>query len=111
MFALKQLFPGEVIQDFGNITFTTRPKSPPWKRWALIIGKTPEGEHLFWDEAAEGSENYWSNFIDCDKEPNVRFLIDMKNLSARLIAARQVEPDEELFLNYKEYHPDNWAPY
>ena len=110
VFALAGFKEGAGIRDIQDVVVTTTPKSPPWKRWALIVGTTPEGEHLFWDEAPEGSEAYWSNFLDHSPDPNVRFVIDTAGGSARLMATRDVEPGDELLLNYKDYHADNWAP-
>ena len=78
--------------------------------WALIIGKTPDGKDLFWDEASEDADEYWSNFLDHSDSPNVRFIIDLEGRSARLLAVREVRSGEELFLDYKEYDADNWAP-
>ena len=37
-------------------------------------------------------------------------LIDAKKRTARLIATRSIDAGEELFLDYKEYDPANWAP-
>jgi len=110
VFALRGIRAGSVIMEIDDIVITTTPKSPPWKRWALIVGSNPRGEHVFWDEAAEGSGDYWSNFLDHSEEANVRFEIDTVKRSARLVATRRIEAGEELFLNYKEYHADNWAP-
>lgn len=110
VFALRRFHPGDLIHSFENVMATTTPKSPPRKRWALIIGNAPGGEHLFWDEEPRGSPNYWSNYLDHSRDANMRFLIDVSKGSARLVATEDVEPGEELFLNYREYHPDNWAP-
>jgi hypothetical protein len=110
VFALSEFRAGAAIGDIEDVVVTTNPRSPPWKRWALIIGRTPEGEHLFWDEIAEGSEAYWSNFLDHSSNPNVRFVIDTARGCARLEATKDVEPGDELFLNYRDYHADNWAP-
>ncbi len=110
VFALRQFEEDDLVQSFGDMIVTTAPKSPPWKRWAIIIGNAPGGEPLFWDEEPEGSPNYWSNFLDHSGNANVRFLIDMSGLSARLVATGSIKPGEELFLNYKEYHADNSTP-
>jgi hypothetical protein len=110
VFALRNLAPGELIRLMPDMLITTAPKSPPWKRWALIIGRTPEGQRLFWDEEADGSSEYWSNFLDHGQEPNVRFSIDIGTRTARLLAVSSIKSGEELLLNYKEYDPDNWAP-
>ena len=110
VFSKRNFGVGEVIQTAENLNMTTTPKSPPWKRWALIIGKTPGGKRLFWDEEDERSANYWSNFLDHSQEANVHLLIDAKQRTARLIATRSIDAGEELFLNYKEYDPANWAP-
>ena len=110
MFSKRKLGAGELIQTVENLTITTAPKSPPWKRWALIIGRTPEGKQLFWDEEDERSVNYWTNFLDHSRQANVRFLIDAKKRTGRLIATRPIDAGEELFLDYKEYDPANWAP-
>jgi len=110
VFSKRKFGVGELIQTAERLTITTTPKSPPRKRWALIIGKTPEGKRLFWDEEDEGSVNYWSNFLDHSRQANVRLLIDASKRTARLIATRSIDAGDELFLNYKEYDPDNWAP-
>ena len=110
VFSKRKFGVGELIQTAESLAITTTPKSPPWKRWALIIGKTREGKRLFWDEEDERSVNYWSNFLDHSPEANVRLLIDAKKRTARLIATRSIDAGEELFLDYKEYDPANWAP-
>lgn len=110
VFALKEFSEGDLIQAFDGVTVTTHPKSPPWKRWALIVGRTREGRHLFWDEEPEGSAYYWSNFLDHDGNPNVRFLIDMRQGRACLIAVRPIGAGDELLMDYTEYDPDNWTP-
>ncbi len=110
VFALRPFSEGDLIQTFEGVTTTTHPKSPPWKRWALIVGRTAEGEHLFWDEEPEGSADYWSNFLDHDDNPNVRFLIDLQQGRARLIAVDPIGVGDELLMDYREYDPDNWAP-
>lgn len=109
VFALRDLAPGELVCLMPDMLITTTPKSPPWKRWALIIGRTPDGQRLFWDEAAEGSREYWSNFLDHGQPPNVRFSIDIEARTARLLAVSPITIGEELLLDYKEYDPDNWA--
>jgi len=76
----------------------------------MIVGTTSDGEHLFWDEEGEGSGEYWSNFLDHRREPNVRYSIDIEGRKASLSAIVPIKAGEELFLDYKEYHPDNWAP-
>lgn len=110
VFALRTFKEGDLIQTFDDVTTTTNPRSPPWKRWALIIGRTEGGKRLFWDEEPEGSSLYWSNFLDHDTNPNVRFLIDMQQRRARLIATRSIGIGDELLMDYKEYDPDNWTP-
>ncbi|MDG6904330.1 MAG: SET domain-containing protein-lysine N-methyltransferase [Nitrososphaerota archaeon] len=110
VFLLRPFKKGEIIQSFNDITITTTPGSPPWKRWALIIGRDREGEHLFWDEEPISSEHYWSNFLDHDNVPNVRFLIDVGNRKAELIAIRDITAGEELLINYKDYDSSNWSP-
>lgn len=110
VFALRSFREGTVIETFDRVTTTTSPTSPPWKRWALIIGRTGDGRHLFWDEEPEGSPRYWSNFLDHDNNPNVRFLIDAQRGRAHLVAIRSIGVGDELLMNYKEYDPDNWAP-
>jgi hypothetical protein len=110
VFASRGFHPGDLIWAFTKMDITTNPRSPPSKRWALIIGRTPEGERLFWDEASEGSSEYWSNFLDHSSEPNVRFTIDISQGKASLLAIDSIRAGEELLLDYKEYDADNWAP-
>ncbi|MGA2663698.1 MAG: SET domain-containing protein [Nitrososphaerales archaeon] len=110
MFAARDFGPGEVISSVSGITFTTTPRSPPWKRWAMIVGTTSDGRQLFWDEEGEGSGEYWSNFLDHRREPNVRYSIDIEGGRASLSAVVPIKAGEELFLDYKEYHSGNWAP-
>jgi len=110
VFATRDFGTGELIRSYENISITTTPKSPPWKRWALVIGRTPNGEPIFWDEASEAGGEYWSNFLDHSDRPNVRFLIDIKDRTARLVTIGPLRAGEEMLLNYKEYDADNWAP-
>lgn len=110
VYSSRDMEAGELLWFFDNIELTTTPKSPSWKRWALIIGKTPNGEHLFWDEASRESDEYWSNFLDHSDHPNIRFMIDAKSRTARMVTTKAVKAGEELFLDYKEYNSDNWAP-
>ena len=110
VFALRAFDEGDVIETIDDIIITTNPKSPPWKRWALIIGRTADGKHLFWDEEPESSSHYWSNYLDHSSNPNVRFLIDIPQRRARLMATRSIGIGDELFIDYKEYDSDNWAP-
>ena len=76
----------------------------------MIIGRTSDGRRLFWDEEDEWSDEYWSNFLDHCQLPNVRFSIDVAKRTASLFAVRSIKAGEELFLDYKEYDPDNWTP-
>src|SRR5437899_1167137 len=110
VFSKRKFGVGEVIQTAESLAITTTPRSPPWKRWALIIGKTSDGKRLCLDEEDERSAIYWSNFLDHSPEDNVRLLIDAKKRTVRLIATKSIDAGEELFLNYKEYDPANWAP-
>jgi SET domain len=110
VFAARDFGVGDLIHPMSHMFVTTTPKSPPWKRWAMIIGKTPDGRQLFWDEEDEGSDEYWSNFLDHGQRPNVRFSIDIAKRTASLFAVRPIKAGEELFLDYKEYDPDNWTP-
>jgi SET domain len=110
VFALRDFKERDLIQAFDGLSITTDPRSPPWKRWALIVGRTADGKHLFWDEEPEGSSNYWSNFLDHDNNPNVRFLMDMQQGRAHLIATRHIAVGDELLMDYREYDPDNWTP-
>lgn len=110
VFSLREFLRRQVIQSFQDIDITTEPKSPPWKRWALIIGTTPTGKHLFWDEEPRGSPLYWANFLDHGDKPNVRFKIDMKQRTAKLVALRNIGRNEELLMNYRDCHPANWSP-
>jgi hypothetical protein len=110
VFALRQFDEGELIQSLGGMIITTSPKSPQRKGWALIVGNAPGGKHLFWDEEPKGSPGYWSNYLDHSGTANVRFLIDMSRLSATLVATGNIKTGEELLLDYKESHADNWTP-
>jgi hypothetical protein len=110
VFALKDFAAGDLLRRFDDILVTKSPKSPAWKRWAMIIGRTEDGERLFWDEEPERSDDYWSNFLDHDERPNVRFHIDLSRRTARLVATRAICAGDELLLDYKEYDSDNWAP-
>src|SRR3989442_12862019 len=91
VFSKRKFGVGELIQTAGSLAITTTPRSPPWKRWALIIGKTREGKHLVWDEEDEGSVNYWPNFLDHRPKAKVRLLIDAKKRTARLIATWTID--------------------
>lgn len=110
VFATKSFERGELIWKIEGVRFTTAPRSPAWKRWAIIVGRTSAGEPLFWDEEPKGSPDYWSNFLDHSEKPNVRFFIDDKRRVAYLRALRSVGIGEELFLDYKEYDSENWSP-
>ncbi|MDG6926350.1 MAG: SET domain-containing protein [Nitrososphaerota archaeon] len=110
VFALRGFAAGEPLRSFHDVVLTTSPASPPWRRWAMIVGRTADGKHLFWDEEPEGSSDYWSNFLDHGDTPNVRFQIDLTGRTARLVATRAIDAGDELLLNYREYDSDNWAP-
>lgn len=110
VFASRDFLPGDLIRSFPKMVVTTAPRSPPWKRWAIIVGRTPDGQPLFWDEEGEESADYWSNFLDHSAEPNVRFSIDIAKGRADLYAAGSIKAGEELFIDYKKYDPGNWAP-
>jgi hypothetical protein len=110
VFASRDFSAGDLIRSMSGVVFTTTPKSPPWKMWAMIVGRTADGRQLFWDEEDEGSAEYWSNFLDHGDEPNVRFSIDADSETARLCAVRAIRDGEELLLDYKEYDPGNWTP-
>src|SRR5207247_9041914 len=86
VFSKRKFGVGELIQTAESLAITTTPKSPPWKRWALIIGKTREGKRLFWDEEDEGSVNYWSNVLDHSPDDNVTMLLDGKKTKTELHA-------------------------
>jgi SET domain-containing protein len=110
VFAARNFEQGDLIHSMSHMFVTTTPKSPPWKRWAMIIGRTSDGQQLFWDEEDEESDEYWSNFLDHSQRPNVRFSINIMKRTASLFAVRSIKAGEELFLDYKEYDPDNWTP-
>jgi hypothetical protein len=110
VFAVRNFESRERIGSMSDISITTTPRSPSWKRWALIIGRTSGGQLLFWDEAGEERGEYWSNFLDHRQQPNVRFSVDIEKRTASLFVVTPIKAGEELFLNYKEYDSDNWTP-
>ncbi|MDA4127966.1 MAG: hypothetical protein OK422_00640 [Thaumarchaeota archaeon] len=71
-------------------------------------------ESLFWDEEPQGSPFRWTNFIDHDPVPNVRFEFSPKGLGpveASLYVEKEIHAGEEMFINYKAYYPSNPVEY
>jgi hypothetical protein len=103
VFALRDFEEGEVVAAVVGGEYTARPRST--KGYALRIG-----DELYWDEAPADSPGYWSNFLDHRGDPNCRLVgFDPNPPSARLVAVRKIKSGDEMFLNYREYHPDNPA--
>jgi hypothetical protein len=101
VFALRDFSEGEVVAVVIGGEYTSRPKSTTGH--ALRIG-----DELYWDEAPPDSAAYWSNFLDHSGDPNCRFQ-DFNPLlpGANLVATRQISCGDEMFLNYRDYHPSN----
>ena len=102
LFASKDIPTDMVIWRFDDVKFTANPTSPKERRHALQVG-----DHEYWDEAPEGSPDYWSNFIDHSRDPNARFVFDMENKRAWFKATRPIKTDEEIFIKYDDYHKGN----
>jgi hypothetical protein len=91
-----------VIWRFDEVTFTSHPRSQRSRNHALRIG-----EHEYWDEASDGSPDYWANFVDHSDYPNARFVFDRKDMRVWLRATRPIEMDEEILIKYDDYYPTN----
>src|SRR2546422_11568984 len=85
VFSKRKFGVGEVIQTAERLSITTTPRTPPWKRWALIIGKTRDGKRLFWDEEYARSANYWSHLLEHSPEHNDSLLIQASQRTVRLV--------------------------
>jgi hypothetical protein len=101
VFALKNFNEGELVARVVGGEFVSHPKSK--KGYALRIG-----DELYWDEAGMDDPGYWSNFLDHNSDANCRFVdFELSPPSARLVATRQIRMGDEIFLNYRHYHPSN----
>ena len=100
VFALRDFLEGDVVATVVGGEYTSQPKS---NGYALRLG-----EDLYWDEAPREAQGFWSNFLDHSSDPNCRFQDFEPSLpGARLVATRKIKSGEEMFLDYREYHPDN----
>jgi hypothetical protein len=101
IFALRPFHEGETVSIVAGGKVVRLPTST--KGYALRIG-----DDLYWDEIEAGEPSYWSNFLDHSDMANCKFLdIDVSLPSARLVATREISKGDELFLNYRDYHPGN----
>jgi hypothetical protein len=101
VFAVRDFDEGETVAVVVGGEYTARPRST--RGYALRIG-----DELYWDEAPGDSPGYWSNFLDHRGDPNCRFLdFDPSLPGAKLVAIRRIKSGDEMFLNYKDYHPSN----
>jgi len=101
VFALRDFDGGELVAAVVGGEYTAHPKST--RGHALRIG-----DRLYWDEAPSEAPGYWSNFLDHSGDPNCRLVdFDPRLPSAKLVATRKIKSGDEMFLNYKEYHPSN----
>jgi SET domain len=103
VFALRDFDEGSMIAVVIGGEFVERPMSS--SRYALRIG-----EHLYWDEIPAGEPGFWSNFLDHRSDANCKFVdFDRRLPGAKLVATQRIKSGDELFLNYREYHPTNPA--
>ncbi len=101
VFALRDFRDGDTVSVVVGGEFTAKPRSTDGH--ALRIG-----DSLYWDEAPVDSPIYWSNFLDHREEPNCRFVDFNPSMpGARLVAVTKIRKGEEMFLDYRDYHPDN----
>jgi hypothetical protein len=101
VFALKDFNEGETIAIVVGGKFVRHPIST--KGYALRVG-----DELYWDEASVDEPGYWSNFLDHSGATNCSFVDFEPALpGARLVAIRKIRDGDEMFLNYRDYHPDN----
>jgi SET domain-containing protein len=102
LFARADIARGSVIREFEGVVFTARPTSAPEGKYALRIG-----ENEYWDGFPQGSQDFWSNFIDHSDNPNAVFVFDKERKRAWLKAARAIKKGQEIFLRYDSYFPAN----
>lgn len=101
VFALRDFVEGETIAVVVGGEFVAHPRST--KGYALRLG-----DEVYWDEAAGDDPGYWSNFLDHSSDANCRFVdFDPRLPGAKLVAIRKMKKDDEMFLNYRDYHPSN----
>jgi len=101
VFALRDFDEGEMVAVVVGGKFVARPRST--KGYALRIG-----DELYWDEALDDDPGYWSNFLDHSGSANCEFVDFEPTLpGAKLMATRKIGREDELFLNYRDYHPSN----
>lgn len=101
VFVLRDFDAGETIAVVIGGKFAASAKST--KGYALRIG-----DELYWDEASVDEPGYWSNFLDHDSEANCRFVdFEPRLPGAKLVATKRVRAGVEIFLNYRDYHPNN----
>jgi SET domain len=101
VFALRDFKEGETIAVVVGGQFVAHPRST--RGYALRLR-----DELYWDEAPKDSPGYWSNFLDHSGDANCRFVdFDLKLPGAKLKATRKIQNGEEMFLNYRDYHPSN----
>ena len=102
LFAKKDIERGSVIREFEGLSLTSRRTSTPEGRYALQIG-----ENEYWNGFPRGSPDYWSNFIDHSDVPNAVFVIEKDRKRAWFRAKRRIGKDQEIFINYRDYHHTN----
>jgi SET domain len=101
VFALRDFDVDGVIAVVIGGDFIEQPSSTT--RYALRIG-----DRLYWNEVPPDEPSFWSNFLDHSNDANCRFVDFDRHLpGAKLIATRWIRSGDELFLNYREYHPAN----
>jgi hypothetical protein len=101
VFALRDFHEGELVSMVVGGKFVAHPIST--KGYALRLGN-----ELYWDEASVEDPGYWSNFLDHAGDANCRFVdFEPRLPGAKLVATRKVKKDDEMFLNYRDYHPGN----
>jgi hypothetical protein len=101
VFALRDFDEGELVAMVVGGEFVAHPRST--KGYALRIG-----DQLYWDEASGDDSGYWSNFLDHSGSANCKFVdFELSLPGAKLVATRKMRKDDEMFLNYRDYHPSN----
>ncbi|MDA4135523.1 MAG: SET domain-containing protein [Thaumarchaeota archaeon] len=101
VFALRDFNEGELVAMVVGGRFVAHPRST--KGYALRLG-----DELYWDEASVEDPGYWSNFLDHTRNANCKFVDFEPDIpGAKLVVTRKMRKGDEMFLNYRDYHPSN----
>jgi hypothetical protein len=101
LFATKIFKNGDLIGVISGGKVTIKGSEASMLALRLPIGGVP-----IWWISSEDEDRDWSTYLDHDNKPNARIIFDnfkVEKPEAPVVALKDIEPNEEIFLNYHDY--------